>query len=708
MLAHSVTTALATLATAPDADHARACLDHVSAALIRAPEDAVAIVKVLGASDHDDGQDDPLAEILSAALDVARMAQEKDQARGEVLIATLSAAVAQMATDGDLTMPGRLVLSQAWVRAGLTPPEALAWQDGVPDDQRAGVDVVDPFQLDQMIDEVFGDLVTEAEGDVSMVHGALSEMLPSLPADIREAVIRVAVARPDAIFGRLGCAFLLDPALGTRLAAAEGLTARFSAGRLEAEVAAHLVSLRSWLPDDAARASLDTLLQRAMRRGVSGGEATRPWAVHKILATLPDGTGSQSVAVSLERGNQRALAMLLLKQDFGVKDAYLIACPSATEQRRILDSLETDTDALTATPDYLVAALELALADGLAHGRPPAPGLVEVVDVCGLTGLRPQHQTTAELLRALDPQGRIAALSPQARGRLINASEVWPDAHDMLDSWFEDGDACREVLDVPRAPRRMETALWTWLDSRRDWWARIIARSAQLLLDTGHADAQSFIATAQSLIEGRPLRKIPVMAEVHDLTIGSWLHNGAEDAVGPDLDGSLLEDLDDLPPMPAPEASGELPKLLKGAALSPGWIDGYLVSICVAPKPVTPDRWVQPLLTAALPVLTDRHLQRFLDLMMFRYDAALDQLADPATCEAALAAMSPGSLGDWCAGFLAGKQNFKSSWPAKTLGPADKAILRQITQRTEAPATDVPPSPDLAAWLIRRFDTQPE
>ncbi len=707
MLARSIKTALAELAGAPGIETVSACLDRVSAALIQAPKDAAALVLALGHAEGDDKADDDLLQILSAALDGARMAQENGQARGGALIAALEAAVVQLGKDASLTMPGSLALSRAWVRAGLVPPVQLALSEGMLDDVASGHGPVDPRQLEAMIDDMFGDLIGQAEGNVAALYGALSEMLPSLPAEVREMLISAALARPGGMFGRLGCAFLLDPTAGTRLAAAQGLAARLAAGRLEAEVAAQLVILRSWLPEDAARARLDTLLRDAMRRGVSGGAVARPWQIHKVLASLPDGTGSQSIGVSVQTGSRRALAMLLLKQDFGVKDAYMMPCTSATEQRKILAILDAETGALPVSPDYLQNALELALADGLAHGLPPAAGLIEIAEVCGLTGLRPQHQTTPDLLTALDPQDRLSTLSPQARGKLINASEFWCDDHPLTGSWFEDSDTSRSVLDTRRAPRSMEAALWTWLETRREWWARIMTRSALLLQAAGHSDVQSFVATSRSLLEGRALRKIPIMLDIHDQTIGAWLHgdDGGDDWLDPDIGLQILDDADDLPPMPAPEKKGELGKLLKDTALSPEWIDGYLAAICIAPKMITPDRWIQPVLRAALPALNEGRLQRFLNLLMHRYNTALTALAAPKSMERALRAMDRLGQRDWSEGFLAGKQSFKPCWPAKALGESDKAMLRQIEAMADDPATSARAITVLALWLSARLET---
>lgn len=173
-----------------------------------------------------------------------------------------------------------------------------------------------------------------------------------------------------------------------------------------------------------------------------------------------------------------------------------------------------------------------------------------------MTGLRPEPRTTPELINGLAATPGIRGLSVPSRGRLINASEGWWDRHDIVESWFEDSDAAQAVLDTACNPRGAQTALWSSLKTRRDWWARIIARAAAVLESAEDPDAASFAACAAALIEGRDLKKIPVLLDIHEQTIGAWLHDNPD----------LLPEPDAAPP--APERKGEFAKLLKGNGLT--------------------------------------------------------------------------------------------------------------------------------------------
>ncbi len=66
-------------------------------------------------------------------------------------------------------------------------------------------------------------------------------------------------------------------------------------------------------------------------------------------------------------------------------------------------------------------------------------------------------------------------------------------------------------------PRSREAALWRHLETRREWWAGLIVKTAAMLkasADETEDAWKPFAATARALIKGRPLRKIPIMASI--------------------------------------------------------------------------------------------------------------------------------------------------------------------------------------------------
>jgi hypothetical protein len=452
----------------------REVLERLGLDLLHRPALGGQIVARICAIAEPSPRDEGLLDLLGAGLDTARIARENGKARGQTLIVAVEAALDLARGQGQMTSAHSLLFAQLWTRNGLPAPAALALQveDVVPATSRRAAN---PAEGDALLEGLFAELTLQAEGEPLALHHALTESFPAMPSEMRDHVVAYSVSRSDAIHSDLACYWLLDPALHIRLTAAQGLANRLASAELPGRILASLVVLRSWMPDDAARAKVDTILRAAMRKSVAPSADQAPWTMHSIRASLPDGGGAQSIGIALQSGSQRKMAMLLLKQGQGVKDAYTITCRTAREQKSIVERMTEEVGALTVTADYVRRAVSIALADGLAQGLPPVPGLIAVVRLCGFAGLRPELKSTPDLIADLASTRAVQALPSRQHKDLITASEEWWDRHETIESWFEDSDAAHAVLDKARSAKSAETALWKWLETRRDWWARILA-----------------------------------------------------------------------------------------------------------------------------------------------------------------------------------------------------------------------------------------
>jgi len=269
----------------------------------------------------------------------------------------------------------------------------------------------------------------------------------------------------------------------------------------------------------------------------------------------------------------------------------------------------------------------------------------------------------------------------QKRGRLINASGDWWEHHDLLRYWHEESDEARQAVEQARSLSAKERALWRWLETRREWWAHQIARCAAVLDAAGHPDTASFAATAMALLEGRDLKKIPVMEDILEQSFEAWAFESDELADDDDAQGFVALSQDD---EPAPEGEGEFDTLLENAKVTADWIDGYLMAIIIAPKMITPTRWMPPLFDHAITGLAPLELQRFLDIVMMRAHDAIGTAEDPEVFARQMAQRGPKGQQDWAAGFTLGCEKFKSSWPAISTGPNDRAVQRQISEGSKA------------------------
>ena len=649
----------------------RKVLERLGMDLLHRPALGSQIVARICAIAEPSPSDEGLLELLGAGLDAARIARENGKARGEALIDAVEAALGLARGQGRMTSAHSLLFAQLWTRNGLPAPVALALQveEVVPATGRRASNLA---AGDALLEGLFAELIQQAEGEPLALHHALTESFPAMPPEMRDHVVAYSVGRSDPLHADMACYWLLDPSPHIRNAAARGLADRLASGELPGRILSSLVVLRSWMPEDAARAMVDTILKDAMRRNITTSAEQVPWTIHSIRASLPDGGGAQSIGIALQSGSQRKMAMLLLKQGQGVKDAYTITCRTARDQKSIIERMTEEVGALAVKDEIVRRALSIALADGLAQSQPPVPGLIEVVRLCGFAGLRPEVKSTSDLIADLASTRAVQALPPQQQGDLITSSEEWWDRYDTLDSWFEDSDAAHAVLDKARSAKFAETALWKWLETRRDWWARIMARSADVLETAGHPDATGFAACAMALLEGRSLKTIPVMLDVHEQTIEAWVRDD------PDFDpGITFEEL--AQEAPAPEKKGEVAALLRGTDLSVDWLDGYMTGIVIAPKMIMPNQWLPPILDPVLPRIDPAQFQRFMDLLMMRAQTVSDVAAVPDQLVAAISTRSKKGRAEWWSGFSDAVGKFRTAWPKKGVTKEDRRLLEVVT-----------------------------
>ena len=171
-----------------------------------------------------------------------------------------------------------------------------------------------------------------------------------------------------------------------------------------------------------------------------------------------------------------------------------------------------------------------------------------------VAGPRPRTMTAHDWLAHIDPEGEIAGPSAQRRGRLIGRSEKWPDRHEMVAAWYEGTAVVDEALDRATGPRQLKAALWTCLEKRRGYWALLMLKTAHVLKAAGDADWRSFAATAAALLDGRSLKKVPIMDYILSASIAAWQVEEygvamaiPDDGVWPDLTGNEETAAADLP-----------------------------------------------------------------------------------------------------------------------------------------------------------------
>lgn len=683
------------VSAAEDEDARWGALTASSHWLLQRPEIVVELAQLVSAMESADEVSVGLLA-LETLLDSARIDAENRGVRGPAVLDVLERFIA---SNGGMTDLGISLLGRCYIRAGLQPPECLI---------RSGSDILhaaDASSVLPNLDNLIDGMREEAQGDPYAFHAALSEMLGTVEKKIQKTLIAVVLERFDPAFARLGCYWLLDPSPEIRLVAADAVLSQARRGQLDMATRSGLITLRNWMPGDRARAAVDQALKAALRTDVAGDPVPGSWTLQSTLASIPDGAGAQSFALAAHKGRKHYLLMVLLKQGYGVRDAYVVPCASAKEQKERLAFIEREMEAVNVSPALLSTALTAALGENTARGEPPPHGLLDVVEICGFDLIGPQEMTVHDWLAELDPQGSLSGLSKQKLGRLINTGTDWPPRYRLLESWFEDGPEIDGLLMNHITRRSQESALWRYLEVRRDWWAMLTVRAAATVAAqpcSSLADWQPVAAMALALEEERPARKVPILQWVHELTLDSgdnpWTGltdlEDADTIAGPAIDFEL----------PPPERSGELRRLIKdtGMDISPAWLDGYLAAMVVAPQLSRPSAWLDGLLDRKHKFKDEAQLQRFLDLVMLRYNAANEDIANTEETGARLKSYGQNGLRQWARGFTDAIEFDNSAWPSRNLRKDDKAILRKIAATGDGITEPPELLPLLSTWLQQR------
>lgn len=649
-----------------------------------------AVSDLLGQMDKELELRDDLLGLFSGVLDAMRMNRENREKDAAAIFTLVETWLDTRAASDRLDNRQKMALCQAFIRAGLEPPDAIRINSNgtSSEEDMGGLDVPD-------IETLMGDIIPD---DVTgyPAYMVLREGIGAMPRGASALFVTQMIAQAVPKLVSLGRYFLLDPMAEMRGAAAEGFVDLAQAGAIDAGVLSDLIRLRKWLPDQATKAILDRAIKEALRREATGGSIPGSWTIHRLVTSLPDGTGSQSIMASVSRGSRRCIATLLLKAGHGIKDAYAIPCSSASDQRRTLIELEDAVPVHEVPRAYLSNALATALGEGLAEGLPPAPGFLDVAEILGLDDIAPVAHGTVSLLEIADPEAQLAGLSAAKRGRLIGRSIEWARDHEMSSSWFVTDAILSAKLDEAKTERRAEQVVWAHLETQRAFWSALFARCAAILRSVGSDDWLTFAAVVQILDSGRALNRIPIFEMITALTLDVAEQDGVDVRAA---DEDLLDDPftdENFDPDIEPEATGELGRLLRKTPLRPDMIDGYLTAVIVAPRFVTPTDWLPPLLVE-INFPGGNKLQRVLDIIMLRYGAIQSGLYN-GDIGSSIRKRSARKFDDWLSGF-AQASAITAAWPKRALSKDDQKILRLIKDAAQDGHINDTLKPLLPSWL---------
>ncbi|NKC34342.1 hypothetical protein [Falsiroseomonas selenitidurans] len=316
--------------------------------------------------------------MLEGALTDLRIASNSGDTKARAGLAEACHAVETAVTAKSLA-PGVLVLiarafAQAGLDAGPAPKKAMIAgmeagfsHDPTPSGPGALVEQLVPL--------------AEALGqDPFAVHAELAATGAAFPSEHRAAMAAEVATSTIPALRDAALGFLLDADPAPSLAVLEVLVAQARRHPAPSRLVERLVSLRPWLPPPR-QAKLDAAI-RALRANAAAPVPAPRVEVTRLLASLCDGAGAQSLFALLKTGRRFALASVLIKADVGVADAWVREAMPKREADGLIAQITDATEAVNVPISFVQARLADALAINLARQTPPrrplGPGSVQI------------------------------------------------------------------------------------------------------------------------------------------------------------------------------------------------------------------------------------------------------------------------------------------------------------------------------------------
>ena len=407
----------------------------------------------------------------------------------------------------------------------------------------AGPSLPDSIPPDQALDQAVRPLIDELAHNVTSpfeVMEAMGETAAVTPPALRCFMALELALSPHEVMRDAVPLMLLDTDAEVRQAAAQALDQIAPSGALSPVSLRRAIALRNWIPE-ADRALLDQAIRKARVNGVQPAQ----WEQAPDLAqraSAIDGSGAQSMMFASRSGRTGLFAGLLLKQGFGVRDAWCKREASRREIASMVAEVQRKVVAPEVERSYIDLAVQHGIAVGVATNNLPDAAFLEIAEAVGGADWKD---------RRLDAAAEIETLFGELPAEQRNAGAItgslrrtmgWMREDGVWDSWFEDDAEVRDALgaarqdDVNAASRLLLNGV---MDQRRGvWaerflltalWARAVRPGQPPPLGAGARAVtwRDIVVLAHEVLSARPLREIPVMAEIAERTViaarsGAW------------------------------------------------------------------------------------------------------------------------------------------------------------------------------------------
>ncbi len=459
-----------------------------------------------------------LAYICGQALETLRYGVERsDPAAAAMLEAVRGRLVAEARSDkADPTV--LLLLTKQFAAARLDIGDELRGVMGDILEEEADA-AAETGAGDLDMDRHLADLAHELGHDAFAIHLELSETASSFPIDHRLAMASFMLASGEASVRDAALGWLFDPEPGVAQALCAALSEEALAGRLDGTALRRLVAVRNWLGSDV-RPGIDAAVRAARRQGA---EPVPPAAqtIEDLRISAFDGAGAASAFALVRTGRHYALASVLFKFGFGVRDAWVSRGLTRAQARAQLDRMADEIELVPVSPATLRRLLASMLAVNAA-ATPPVFGTVDVVETLGLGTVNPDPLTPEAVVADVLEGG------PAVPADVLAESADWPARYGFVAGWFEEDAAVEEALAGRKGQsraRRIDAVLERVVVPRRRRWGEMLAWTALVSADgDDRGVAVRFAAVAAAMLGDAPVAGVPLLRAIAEGTIEARRH----------------------------------------------------------------------------------------------------------------------------------------------------------------------------------------
>jgi hypothetical protein len=472
---------------------------------------------------------DPVIEVychlLEAALTHLRIASHGGKAHARTDLAAARAVVEAAVISRKLAPFTVMLIARAFTEAGLEAGPALeqamslALEDDLP--------MVPTPTPDAKMAAHLAPLAEALRHDPFAIHAEFVATGAAFSTGHRAAMAATLAGSTIPGLREAALGFLLERNPASGKAVLEALQAEAPRNPVPSRLVERLVCLRPWLPP-ARQPMLDQTI-RVLRLHATPSAAAPRIEVTRLLASLCDGAGAQSLFALLRRERRYALASVLMKAGEGVTEAWVQGDLSKRQAEGILPEIISATEAVPVPVSFVALRIADALAINLARQAPPPFGLLQVTEALGLGLVQPAAMPPGALTGRLLAEQPPERTGPEATEAAHARSAEWPKLFGVLSSWFEVGEAVDALLRPIRLrPARIEAVRTRLLPARRGFWAERAAWMAATLHGSAAPGDEAwldFALVARDLAGEEPLPASPLLEIIAEATVDAFAAN---------------------------------------------------------------------------------------------------------------------------------------------------------------------------------------